>query len=174
MPSRPLPGLSRTSLGGVSASPCPRAAATSAVATTWFDAWSSEAARRSTSFSAKPFSGWMADSDACPWVSVPVLSMISVRTSASTSSPPPPLISTPMRAARDTPAMIATGTARISGQGVATTITASQRTGSPEASHAAPAMASVATRKTMAKRSAIRTIGARARAASSTRRTMPA
>ena len=49
----------------------------------------------------------------------------------------------PRRAAREMPATTAMGTARISGHGVATTSTASARTGSPEKSQAAPAMTNV-------------------------------
>jgi hypothetical protein len=41
------------------------------------------------------------------------------------SSTPPPLTTTPRLAAREIPATIATGTARMSGHGVATTSTAS-------------------------------------------------
>ena len=41
------------------------------------------------------------------------------------------------------PATTAIGTARINGQGVATTSTLSARTGSPDSSQAAPAIASV-------------------------------
>ena len=64
-----------------------------------------------------------------PWVSVPVLSMTSARTAASASIALPPLIRMPSLAARDRPATMATGTARISGQGVATTSTATARIG---------------------------------------------
>jgi hypothetical protein len=53
------------------------------------------------------------------------------------------LTTTPRFAARDRPATIATGTARISGQGVATTSTASARTGSPDRIQAIPASAIV-------------------------------
>ena len=45
----------------------------------------------------------------------------------------------PARAARESPATNAIGAARISGHGVATTMTASPRVGSPEASQARPA-----------------------------------
>jgi hypothetical protein len=48
---------------------------------------------------------------------------------ASRSSAPPPLMTTPTRAARDSPDMIAIGAASSSGHGVATTSTATARTG---------------------------------------------
>ena len=66
-----------------------------------------------------------------PSVSVPVLSRITVRASPSRSIAAPPLTMTPTRAARDTPERMATGAARMRGQGVATTSTARPRTGSP-------------------------------------------
>ena len=66
-----------------------------------------------------------------PLVSVPVLSRISTRARASASSAPPPFTRMPCRAARETPAISATGTARISGQGVAMTSTARSRRSSP-------------------------------------------
>ena len=50
---------------------------------------------------------------------------------------------TPLRAARDRPETSAIGAARISGHGVATTTTASARTGSPLSAHARPATTSV-------------------------------
>jgi hypothetical protein len=56
-----------------------------------------------------------------PPVSVPVLSSSSVRARAMVSSAAPLFTSTPRLAARESPATIATGTARISGHGVATT-----------------------------------------------------
>ena len=83
---------------------------------------------------------------AWPTVSVPVLSITSERTCASVSIALPPLIRMPRLAARDSPATSATGTARISGQGVATTSTATARTGSPVSPQAAPASATVTAR----------------------------
>ena len=56
----------------------------------------------------------------------------------------------PRRAARETPETSATGAARMSGHGVATTSTARARTGSPLAAQAIPASASVTARKTTA------------------------
>ena len=64
-------------------------------------------------------------------MSVPVLSNSSTFPWASVSSAPPPFTMIPRRAAREMPATTAMGTARISGHGVATTRTASARTGSP-------------------------------------------
>ncbi len=81
-----------------------------------------------------------------PSVSVPVLSRISVLIRASASSGLAPLIRTPKCAARDRPATKATGTARISGQGVATTRTATARIGSPVNHQAAVASATVTVR----------------------------
>ena len=67
-----------------------------------------------------------------PAVRVPVLSNRMTRARASVSSGPPPLTITPRRAAREIPATIAIGAASRSGHGVATTRTASPRTGSPD------------------------------------------
>ena len=61
----------------------------------------------------------------------------------SVSIAPAPLTITPLRAARESPETSAIGAARISGHGVATTTTASARTGSPLSAHASPATASV-------------------------------
>ena len=71
-----------------------------------------------------------------PIVSVPVLSNRTVRARPSASIAAAPLTITPRRAARETPETSAIGAARISGHGVATTTTASARTGSPLAAHA--------------------------------------
>ena len=83
-------------------------------------------------------------------MSVPVLSSSTVRARPSCSITPPPLTITPPRAAREIPATNAIGAARISGQGVATTKTASARTGSPDSAHASPATSTVSGRKTIA------------------------
>ena len=61
-----------------------------------------------------------------------------------------PLTTTPARAARETPQSSAIGAARISGHGVATTKTASARTGSPDTAQAAPATTIVSGRKNAA------------------------
>ncbi|MNJ70045.1 hypothetical protein D3C77_664600 [compost metagenome] len=55
----------------------------------------------------------------------------------------PSLIKIPRRAARDIPDKMAIGTARISGQGVATTSTASTRKGSSLKNQANPAVSKV-------------------------------
>ena len=73
-----------------------------------------------------------------------------MRASPSRSIAAPPLTITPSRAARETPETIAIGAARISGQGVATTSTATARTASPLAAQATAAIASVSGRKTAA------------------------
>ncbi len=73
-----------------------------------------------------------------------------MRADPSRSITPAPLTRTPARAARETPERRAIGAARISGQGVATTKTASARTGSPEAAQAAAATATVRGRKAAA------------------------
>ncbi len=85
------------------------------------------------------------ETDGRPLVSVPVLSSSSVVHRASRSSTPPPLTTTPRRAATDSPDTRATGAARISGHGVATTRTATARS-APAAAHAAPAAARLTSR----------------------------
>ena len=80
-------------------------------------------------------------------MTVPVLSRISVFPLARVSRAPPPLTMIPLRAAREIPATIAIGAARISGHGVATTRTARARIGSPEIIHAMAATSSVSGRK---------------------------
>ena len=82
-----------------------------------------------------------------PTVTVPVLSSSTERASPSRSITPAPLMTTPIEAARETPATSAIGAARMSGQGVATTRTASARTGSPLTAHAMPATPSANGRK---------------------------
>jgi hypothetical protein len=89
------------------------------------------------------------------------LSSSTVLAQPSFSIVPPPLTTTPARAARESPEISAIGAARISGHGVATTKTARARTEEPEAAQAAPAIAAVTGRKKAAYRSAIRTNGAR-------------
>ena len=81
---------------------------------------------------------------------MPVLSRMTVRVFPSRSITPPPLTTTPMRAARETPESRAIGAARISGQGVATTNTVSARTGSPDTAHATAATTAVSGRKSAA------------------------
>ena len=86
----------------------------------------------------------------------------------------PPLTTTPRRAARDNPDMIATGAASSSGHGVATTSTATARTGSPARPPGGAGHASVSGTNPTANRSATRTNGALAAWACSTSRTTPA
>lgn len=70
--------------------------------------------------------------------------------------------------------MIAMGAASSNGHGVATTSTATARTGSPESAHDAAARARVKGTKRTANRSAVRTKGAEDACACSTSRTTPA
>ncbi len=93
-------------------------------------------------------------------VSVPVLSITKVVAWPRFSKAAPLRITTPCREARDSPDTIATGAASNSGHGVATTSTATARTGDPLASHAPPATSSVNGRNHAAYRSASRTTGA--------------
>ena len=108
-----------------------------------------------------------------PAVSVPVLSSSTVVHRARRSSTPPFFTTIPRRAAADRPETRATGAARMSGHGVATTRTATARAAPPSA-HATPATARLSGRNHRAYRSASRTNGACAFSASLTRRTMPA
>src|SRR5215469_12214160 len=108
-----------------------------------------------------------------PLVSVPVLSISRVVHRASRSSTAPPLTTTPRRAATDRPDTQATGAARISGHGVATTSTATARSG-PATTQAAAAAAKLTTRNHTAYRSASRTNGGWDDSASATSRTTPA
>ncbi len=76
-----------------------------------------------------------------PDVSVPVLSKSRTVARPSVSRAPPPFTMMPRLAAREMPATIAIGTARIRGHGVATMRTVSARTGSPVRSQAPAAIA---------------------------------
>ena len=126
------------------------AAFTTAVASTWGDTWSSEAAQRRISSGDEPSGVTMVATLGWPAVSVPVLSNSSVRHLAIRSSVPPPFTITPRFAARDRPATNATGAARMSGQGVATTRTATARARPPDSTAARVA----ATRATIRNHSA--------------------
>ena len=152
---------------------------TTAPARTCGETWSRLAAsRRSVAASGAPGAGGVATtrsrSVGRPRVSVPVLSSSRIRPAASRSRAAPPLTTTPSRAAWDSPEMIAIGAASSSGHGVATTRTATARTGSPDSSQAPPAITSVSGTNATATRSAGRTNGALAALACSTSRTMPA
>ena len=122
---------------GRAARPRSRAARTRAAASTCGDTWSSDAASRSTSLGSRSSAVTMSRRAGRPTVRVPVLSKSRISASASRSNAPPPLTTTPRRAARDKPATIATGAARMSGHGVATTSTATARPISPDTAHAA-------------------------------------
>jgi hypothetical protein len=115
----------------------------------------------------------MPETDGRPVVRVPVLYSSSVVHRASRSSTAPPLTTTPRRAATDSPDTRATGAARISGHGVATTSTATARS-VPATAHAAPAAVRLTSKNHTAYRSARRTNGACEASASETRRTIPA
>ena len=173
-PRTPCPGRSVTPAGRERGRPRSRAARTTPAARTCCETWSREAASRRTSAAVSPPKVSTPARAGIPMVIVPVLSSSRTRARARASSALPPLTITPRRAARDTPARMAIGAARISGQGVATTSTASARTGSPETAHAIAATPRVSGRKTREKRSARRTKGALAVSASRTRRTIPA
>ena len=173
-PLTPAPYRSSTSCGNESSLPRSRAARTIAVASTCGETWSSEAASRSSSSGDTVANASTSATCGTPEVSVPVLSNSRIVDRATVSSAPPPLTMIPRLAAREMPATIAIGTARINGHGVATTSTDSARTGSPEAIQAAPAITSVIGMNQNAYRSARRTAGARSASAASTSRTMPA
>ena len=81
----------------------------------------------------------MRSSSGSPIVSVPVLSSRTVFAPPRRSSAPAPLTMIPARAALERPATNAMGAARMSGHGVATTMTARPWVEFPEASHAMPA-----------------------------------
>ena len=131
VPATPSPGVSTTFVGTARWSFRSRASDTIACATMCLDAWSSDAATRRSSVADTSPVVRTETTRAFPSVNVPVLSMTTERMRAITSSALPPLIRIPCLAARDSPEMIATGTARMRGQGVATTRTATARMGSP-------------------------------------------
>ncbi len=147
LPSIPCPGDSRTRSGRASASASLAAWRTIAAASTCVESWSTDAAKRNSRSRGSPFTLTTRSTAGTPSVSVPVLSSSTVCASPNRSMATPPFTITPALAARESPATNAIGAARISGQGVATTSTASARTASPEISHAAPAMESVSGRK---------------------------
>ena len=125
------------------------------------------------SSSGRPPAGTTAVTVGWPLVSVPVLSSSTVVHWARRSRTPPFFTTIPRRAAADRPETRATGAARISGQGVATTRTATARV-APPSPHATPATARLSGRNHMAYLSASRTNGAWVLSASLTSRTMPA
>ncbi len=174
VPAIPEPGSSTTSDGNDRSKPRPRAARTIDAASTCGETWSREAASRSTSSPDNAPNASTSLMVGTPPVSVPVLSNSRTRARLRTSSAAPPLKITPRRAAREIPATMAIGAARISGHGVATTRTDKANTGSPLAIHAAPAIRSVTGTNNSAYRSAIRTNGALLRSASRTKRAIAA
>ncbi len=173
MPLIPRPGCSDASRGGTSARCCLRACATMASARTCGDAWSSEAAIRSTSDASTVGAAMTSTTAGRPAVRVPVLSTITVVAWPRFSSAAPSRMITPIREARDMPDTIATGTAKSSGHGVATTSTATAPTGEPVISQAPPARSKARGRNHVAYRSARRTTGARSAPASRANRTIP-
>jgi hypothetical protein len=150
IPSMPWPSVSSALSGRESSSPRCSAPATSAAASGCAESRSSEAASRSVSPSGRPSREATSASSGCPSVIVPVLSSRTVRALPSRSIAPAPLTTIPARAARERPDISAIGAARMSGQGVATTKTASARTGSPDTTQAAPATNAVVGRKNAA------------------------
>ena len=144
-PRMPWPGTSTTSSGSTSWQWWAAAASTTAWARTCGETWSSEPARARISSGGRVPAGTTAARAGRPLVRVPVLSMSRVVHLARRSSTAPPLITMPRRAARDRPETSATGAARISGQGVATTSTATARAAPPIA-QATPAVTRVTPR----------------------------
>lgn len=112
--------------------------------------------------------------DGRPAVSVPVLSSTIVPAAPRFSSAPPLRRTTPIREARERPDTMATGAARSKGQGVATTSTATARSGVPLTTQAIPATASDSGRNHAANRSASRITGAFSAPAWRTSATIPA
>ena len=143
-------------------------------ARTCAESWSSDAARRSvSSLGERPEVDHLLDLGV-PLVTVPVLSSRTVVAAPRRSRTPAPFTMIPARAARESPPTNAIGAARISGHGVATTITASHLFGSPVAAHAMPPTTSEKGRKTAAYRSASRVNFARSLSAVRTSRTIAA
>ncbi len=170
----PSPDVSRASSGTRRSRPRMRAWATTAVASTCGDIWSTLAASSRASSLDHSGAVVIASSTGRPPVRVPVLSSSSTRPAARRSSAAPPLTTTPRRAHCETPDITAIGTASSRGQGVATTRTATAALGCPARSHAAAATTRARGTNQKARRSASRTNGAEPRRASSTSRTTPA
>ncbi len=115
--------------------------------TTLADICSSDATSRSSSSDVTPPTAVTPSIAGAPVVRVPVLSSSTARARPSCSMAPDPLAMIPRRAARERPESSATGAARISGHGVATTSTASARTGSPLSAQAPTASTRVTGRR---------------------------
>ena len=145
-PRTPLPKISSKPCAELSGSARSCAASTTARARICVESCSTEAAKRRSVFSSYSVGmrriSWPSSSTAStrcpscsartmavtlglPSVSVPVLSKTAISTSPSCSMAAPLLAIMPLRAARSMPDIMAIGVARISGQGVATTMTAS-------------------------------------------------
>ena len=105
----PAPGASLDRLGHRKRQTAGSAAAVIEPARTCCETCSSDAARARSSSPPRPPCASIPTTRAMPVVSVPVLSNITVRARASVSRAPPPLTSTPCRAAAEMPATIATG-----------------------------------------------------------------
>ena len=136
-PVTPRPDVSRWPAAAGSSTSRACAASTSMRASRWLDPCSTAPARPSTSFSSKAGAVTTRETRGRPAVSVPVLSKTTTSTVEACSSAPPVRTTMCRVAARATPPMIATGAARMSGQGVAITSTASTRTGSRDTSQVA-------------------------------------
>ena len=160
--------------GTVNASPRTRASSTMAVARMCGESWSADAASPRTRSTVQPGATAMSVPRGRPEVSVPVLSSTRVLARPRVSSAPPPRTRTPIRDVRDRPDTIATGAASSSGQGVATTRTATARSAVRLSSQARPATASATGTNQAAMRSARRTTGAVSAAAWRASATMPA
>src|SRR5215468_362623 len=113
----------------------------------WIETCSTEAAKRTISSDDQEANVSTDTTCGRADVTVPVLSRSTTETRANASRGPPPLTMTPCFAALETPAMIAAGAARMSGQGVATTKTASARIGLPSITQAKADSASVNAKK---------------------------
>ena len=153
----PLPVSSCSSSGGSRSIPCSFAYETSERARMWFDACSELAASSSSLFLSMPSSATTESTVSFPLVMVPVLSNAAVLAVASFSKTSPVLMTMPFLDERLIPETMATGAARISGQGEATTRTSANLTGSFEMNHAIPAMITAIAVNGTAYRSAILT-----------------
>ena len=126
-----------------------------------FEYCSRLAANRSASFRLTSGAVSVSVNEGLPYVSVPVLSKISVRHESIRSSIAGFRITMPRRAASEIAPMIATGIPISSGHGVAITSTARNRVGSPLMAHPTPATARAAGVYQLPSRSAIRCIRGR-------------
>ncbi len=150
VPRMPWPDISSTLSGRQSSYFCSSADCTTALARTWGETWSRDAASWRTCLAGHDSSAHtISVRTGCPTVIVPVLSISRVVQVAMRSRTAPPLTITPRLAARERPETIATGAAKIKGHGVATTRTATARL-APPANQAIPATSRVPARKTSA------------------------